>query len=325
MRIGITFLQPDEQTSVWNNGGLQNVFHLLELFKASQSVKAVYLLNYSPFDGMTANMPQEYGLHLARPADVLPLCDVVFEVGQQLSRGEVDHLRSCGTVVITYRFSNDYVLDNERMLFNRTGGVYFEAAQFDEVWTHAQHINTCRTYWETCYRAPVRVLPHIWLPTFVDQAARAIHAEHGLSYGYTSAQAGHVAVFEPNLNMVKTAVFPTLVCEKAYRLRPDLFKHIYITNGLGLAQTKAWAHLVNTLDIFKHQLLSTEPRYSSVYFLSKWASTVVSHQWENGLNYMYYDVLYGGYPLVHNSPFLKEVGYFYEGFDGDQATRRPTP
>lgn len=319
MRIGISFLQPDEQTSIWNNGGLQNVFHLLDLFRASPIVQDVFLLNYSPFEGMANNMPQEYAKFLARPADVQSLCDVVFEIGNQLSRDTVEQLRSNGTVVITYRFSNDYVLDNERMLFNRSGGLYFDFAQFDEVWTHAQHINTCRTYWEMCYSAPVRVMPHIWLPTFVDQASKAVHLEHGIKFGYSKDKDGHIAVLEPNMNMVKTAVFPTLICEKAYRLRPELFKHVYVTNGISLAETKPWAHFVNTLDIFKNQLLSTEPRYSSTFFLSAWANTVVAHQWENGLNYLYYDVLYGGYPLVHNSPFLKDVGYYYEGFNGDEG------
>jgi hypothetical protein len=44
---------------------------------------------------------------------------------------------------------------------------------------------------------------------------------------------------------------------------------------------------------------------------------VVTHHWENGLNYLYYDVLYGGYPLVHNSEFLADVGYYYESFDAE--------
>ena len=34
---------------------------------------------------------------------------------------------------------------------------------------------------------------------------------------------------------------------------------------------------------------------------------------------MYYEALYGGFPLVHNSPFLKDVGYYYEDFDIDDG------
>ena len=48
---------------------------------------------------------------------------------------------------------------------------------------------------------------------------------------------------------------------------------------------------------------------------------VVAHQWECGLNYAYYDALHGGYPLVHNSPFLHEdgVGLYYPEFEAAQG------
>ena len=42
---------------------------------------------------------------------------------------------------------------------------------------------------------------------------------------------------------------------------------------------------------------------------------VVSHQWDNELNFLYLDVLHARYPLVHNSPYFKECGYYYEGHD----------
>jgi hypothetical protein len=37
----------------------------------------------------------------------------------------------------------------------------------------------------------------------------------------------------------------------------------------------------------------------------------VSHQTLNSLNYLYYELLYYGFPLVHNSPDLDGCGYFY--------------
>jgi hypothetical protein len=42
---------------------------------------------------------------------------------------------------------------------------------------------------------------------------------------------------------------------------------------------------------------------------------VVSHQWHNAQNYLYYETLYGGYPLIHNSPIIKDLGYYYPEFD----------
>jgi hypothetical protein len=33
-------------------------------------------------------------------------------------------------------------------------------------------------------------------------------------------------------------------------------------------------------------------------------------------------VLYGGYPLIHNSPWLKEAGYYFPGFDAQEGGRQ---
>jgi hypothetical protein len=49
--------------------------------------------------------------------------------------------------------------------------------------------------------------------------------------------------------------------------------------------------------------------------MSEHVDAVVSWQMENALNYMWYDVLYGNYPLIHNAHFIKDAGYYYEGFD----------
>jgi hypothetical protein len=55
--------------------------------------------------------------------------------------------------------------------------------------------------------------------------------------------------------------------------------------------------------------------------MGQYGGIVLCHQWENGLNYVYYEALYGGYPLVHNSPFLKHVGYYYDQFDIDAGAQ----
>ena len=38
---------------------------------------------------------------------------------------------------------------------------------------------------------------------------------------------------------------------------------------------------------------------------------IVSYQLNNPLNYTYYEALHYGYPLVHNSPALDGLGYYY--------------
>jgi hypothetical protein len=48
---------------------------------------------------------------------------------------------------------------------------------------------------------------------------------------------------------------------------------------------------------------------------------VVAHHWEWGQNYAYYDALYGGYPLIHNSEYLLKdgVGIYYPEFSATKG------
>jgi hypothetical protein len=47
----------------------------------------------------------------------------------------------------------------------------------------------------------------------------------------------------------------------------------------------------------------------------KYCDIAVSHQWENPLNYLYFDLAWMGWPIVHNAHLCKDIGYYYEGFN----------
>ena len=49
--------------------------------------------------------------------------------------------------------------------------------------------------------------------------------------------------------------------------------------------------------------------------MSKHCDIAISHQWENPLNYLYLDLAWMGWPILHNASLCKDVGYYYEGFN----------
>ncbi|WP_250470236.1 DUF2827 family protein, partial [Caballeronia sp. GAFFF2] len=52
-------------------------------------------------------------------------------------------------------------------------------------------------------------------------------------------------------------------------------------------------------------------RFDTPTFLAQNTDIVISHQWENPLNYFYLEVCWQGYPLVHNATLCPDLGYFY--------------
>jgi Protein of unknown function (DUF2827) len=137
-----------------------------------------------------------------------------------------------------------------------------------------------------------------------------------LKYGYEPGKKHwRVCSFEPNVCMVKTSYFPMLVCEEAYRQRPEFLEIMRVCNTLHLKQHPMFESFARRLDIVNHGVASFEGRFAVYEFMAHFGDCIVSHHWENGQNYLYYEALYGGYPLIHNSEFIKDYGYYYPDFD----------
>jgi hypothetical protein len=352
LTVGVTVhLHASPGTSIWSAGGAQNCVFLIAALRACPNVGRVYLIN----GGDAAVPPTAYmlvglDLEIVRIEEVVDQLDVLIECGSQVSAENVAKVRARGGRAVAYRFGNNAILDAERMLRGplarqlgdvlapaalealgpmlkaKDGGPMLSGAVFDEVWTIPQHERTCRSYFEMTLRAPVRVVPHIWEPTFIDAAVAEFPkdtATAGLTFGYQPGRrAKRVSIFEPNLNIIKNCVFALLVAEAGFRRRPDLFEHVWCTNALDMIKLPMFESFVWSLDLQRVKKADGNPhvtfdgRYNLPFWLAKSTDFVLTWQWENDRNYMYYDALYGGYPMVHNSPSMpKGVGYYYEGFD----------
>jgi hypothetical protein len=76
------------------------------------------------------------------------------------------------------------------------------------------------------------------------------------------------------------------------------------------------------LDLVKQGRTVLEQRHDFAGYMAQHTDLVVSHQWCNTQNILYLDALHGGYPLVHNSPWLGQVGYFYPESDVQAGAAR---
>lgn len=92
---------------------------------------------------------------------------------------------------------------------------------------------------------------------------------------------------------------------------PLFFVTVGLIKQIQLLRSAEFNQFVNsTLTSLKaSNKLNLTGRFQLPTFLSKVVDIVLSHQWGNPLNYLYFDVMYAGYPLVHNSPYL-QVHYF---------------
>lgn len=321
LRVGVTLHLRRGEQSIWENGIFQNCAFLVQLLEKSPAVGRAVLVNGGDADAAAdAMMLGGTGITVMGLAEAMHSLDVVIEMNALLSEEWWTAFRAKGGRTAWMRVGNDYVIDIERAMFNKPNGSLVSDKVYDAVWTLPQYEASCKDYFELTARAPVRFLPHLWTPYFFDKGIARLPADVG--FGYRPGKPRwRVCCFEPNMCMVKTSMVPMLACEEAYRMRPAFLEYFRALNTLHVKDNVQFVHLARSLDIVNHGLASFEGRFPVFEYMARFGDCIVSHQWENAQNYLYYEALYGGYPLVHNSPLMKDHGYYYPDFDCHEAGR----
>ena len=327
-KIGITFNLEAQVTDIWANGANQNVIHLYHLFQHSDLIEDVVLVSLGPEKRTTPPegfMLEGMNLKFAYVEDIIDELDVLIEGTLVIEPSQVTKMHDHGGKVVCYKMGNDFIMDMENFLFDKKAGRVFNGTTFDAVWMIPQHENTCKSYFSIMYHCPSYVVPAIWSPIFCDQVIKRIKEEHNLDFGYKPSldqKAKRIASFEANINVVKTCFTPILICEQAYRQHPEKIKNVYLCNTYDKKDNPTFFNFIGRTDLVKDGVMTVEGRYQMPDFLTRYVDIVLSHQWENGLNYAYNDALYGGYPFIHNSKLIpKGVGYYYEQFDAFEGAK----
>ena len=192
----------------------------------------------------------------------------------------------------------------------------FMTLGYDKIWTLPSYEHTLE--WQhTMFRSIVHTVPYVWDSMFFDTYEN-IWPKSQPKYASRGKRGKVVMVLEPNLFIVKTAIVPLAIVEQVYRTQPEILESFICGNTRhwadahgNVTNSEALSYL-NALDIFHDKKMSLVGRFKIPYALSELADVVISHQWNNALNFLYFDALHARYPLVHNSPFLADCGYYYE-------------
>lgn len=320
MRIGISIITHAGQ-NIWENGLGQNVVFLIQVFRSLPFVKSVVLIDV----GDQGVLPPQVEMGAARVPIIdtraaTDAVDVVIEMGGALDVHWLDLMRARGRKVVFYCCGQPYVGLVEAPVFGKPGHSP-RPDRCDEIWLLPKDAALVPMM-RVLHRCDVHVVPYIWSPQFIERRVREV-AGHGLHFGYRPRPrpdpkgAGwlRVAMFEPNISVVKTSTIPMLICEEAHRVAPGMIQSMHVLNTLHTKDHMTMLYLANSLDLVRGHRATFHGRHDIVGFMAQHADMVVSHQWCNDQNYSYLDTLYGGYPLIHNSPWLKEAGYYYPDFD----------
>ena len=339
IKIGISAAVPSH---MFNNGIHQNTLYFYDVLKHIGYTPYLVVTNTdyakfkkSPPDGWNSshyenvvNFSQMYrmGFH------------AMITFGVQISHIALQQLHHMGVKLVSYVCGNEYLINSESILYGHGESGSFEQDKsnprkslFDEVWLIPQMMELNECYKRTLSRcAKVIEAPFIWSPKGVE----AIAEKDGVTLNdflYINAKktthdnkSKRLAIFDPNISIMKWFLPSFVLCERAYQLSPQNVDRIYITNAFrekigDTLNAKKIENTVRYTDLFLDKRVFFEKRFITFEFMKTHADVAVFHQWGNPLNYIYLEMAWLGYPFVHNAHLCADLGYYYEGYNLEQG------
>jgi len=323
MKIGITIGLKDNKESIWTNGIKQNILMMVHMLKNSKKNYEICLLNTLKVDFSTK--PSYLNdIDIKYFNDKYLEMDLIIVMGAQIHNHQIDSFKKSGVnkKIIAYKCGNNYVISMENILFgdNSTKAFQFDE-KYDEIWYIPQQDEVNKGYYHTLYRTNALIVPFIWHHKFLLESVTDIEkgykqGKYKKSWQYEVGKEKKIlGIMEPNLNIVKFSLIPTMIAEECYRgvIGKNHIEKLRITNSEKIKKNHEFLSMIGTFDLYKDNKITAESRYQTAYMLTQHLDVVICHQILNPLNYLYLDAAFLGYPVLHNAPMCKDLGYYYEG------------
>lgn len=327
LKVGI-LTSPSEE-AYFSNGLHQNAYNLVTLFKKSKILEPVLLYPENMYEGDSA-VQKIWG------QKVYPLGQKGIEMNiiLEVSFGIDDALRialdKAGVKMVKIDYGNKLVCELEDFAFSTFvdtrpgGGFLFGGLENPDVpkpagaWL-SPHYAFQKEYVAWRHNVPEgKICPYVWSPDIMKKAMGKNHSANFFKRG--DERNKKIIVLEPNVNITKTAVIPLVICEILYRKDPELYKAAYM---FGASKHNSGSPMTTYLishDCVKSGKVTCEHRYKLPFILEH-GQVMLHHNLYNGLNYTLLEACHFNLPVVHNSEYMSDMGYYYEGvnvFDGAQ-------
>ena len=229
--------------------------------------------------------------------------------------------------IVAFLCGNVFHMNNAAFISDVSiASVITKSTPSDEAWI-IESFAYMKTYVEILRNIPARLVPHLWSPCLIDYATSSVFQRNTGDLVYNpvnhTQKKATILIMESNIDYVKTALLPIMACEKLYQQYPDLIDEVLVFSFP--TKSKAAAAIINSLTvrpkirIFERihivDIMTTYNKKSTMPIFLSW-------QQHNEWNYSYYELMYYGYPFVHNSGMMSDFGYSYNELNIDKCVEQ---
>lgn len=304
MKIGITCA---DESKIWNNGLHQNAYNLFKLYKKLKiDVSLVSQKSESKkvFDDKIIFLTKEN----------LKKFDIILEISEALTDENYRLLLDNNKKIVSINYGNLLMVFNENLITNNDPSFVFSRPGVHN-W-YSPHFYFSEGLVRSTSGLDGKIAPYIWNPNFLLESAKKYNFD--IKDASKNLDLKKIAILEPNINIIKTCIYPIIGCEILEKKDSSKISQIMTFSTDRLKTSKTFLEIIKKFEVLQNKKISFESRYSFPSLLkNKYFGLIVSNNIYNDLNYLTLESLYLNIPIVHNSKMCMEAGYFYESpFDG---------
>lgn len=313
LKVGIT---ADLTVSLFSNGINQNALYLAMLYNQMGHEASIIAAGEDPKAQRELKSIGISSIEIISIAKAFEInYDMLIVVGIRLEQKHIDLFkkRNPSFKHVSYRCGNEIFTDTEIILHNahQARSESFQALSNppkpDQIWAIPQMEVTNLDYYTYINQGQrnATVVPFVWDPLITEGLQKTEKIPN-----WTPRDTRRISIMEPNLGMMKNCILPITFCDWFMR-DGERLDHIYSWSTQKLSTNKRLIKVIQHGNPQLIKVLSAEDRRPTLRVLNNHTDLVLSWQMENNLNYLYFDVIWHGWPLVHNAQFCKDIGYYY--------------
>ena len=320
--------------NIYMNGLFQNVFVFYRMFDA-MGYAPIFLVNEKPKDLKNIPAPLRACRQIVTE-DLLrqPMPNVLalIEIGMSMDPLVRQFVKMIGGRLIKVYLGNILNIDVETPIFiNQHYFAHHVIGRTDKILVsphygqHAEYATYVNQVIPTEGSSLKDLIaPYVWDPNILTR-------DGTVSLRWQAPQRGSeeecFVVMEPNISFQKASLVPLLALEKWYRDvgRAAGWKgKVHVVNGDRFMMSPHTSeNVMPLLDLWKEGRVVVHERRDIMSALTAWPSaTFLLHNYNNEYNYMTLELMWAGFPVIHNSPSWADYGYSYEGADLAGAVRQ---
>ena len=311
--------------NIFCNGLFQNVFFLFRMFEA-MGFLPILVVNDKPKS--LEKIPEVLrGVRIVTVEDLIkqpiPIAAYI-EIGMSIDHVMRKFLKMIGSKTCKLYLGNILNIDTETPVFYP--GMNFAhhvVGEIQDVWVsphYGQHAEyACVLNDVDPASTSSKIAPYVW-----DPAVLTMDGTRNITWRTRRGDEPDVfVIMEPNISFQKTAIIPLMAIEKWYRTHRDWKGKVILVNGERINSLPFFReNILANLDIFKAGLVEIRGRMDMISVMREFPSaTFLCHQINNEFNYMVLELLWAGFPVLHNATAWDEFGYTYKGSDIEGAAK----